>query len=131
MIVKGFLYITITIYSLSLRSVLANLFKMSSLLRTFDKSLSIAIIDNFENRYYFMVHRVAVCKSNVFSLLIINYDIIIFFCEECWPIWKLLKFIESFILFIFYVGMTNVVATSVVQACSVWLPWYRLKNTIQ
>jgi len=64
MIVKGFLYITITIYSISLRSVLANLFKMSSLLRMFDKSLSIAIIDNFENLYYFMVHRIAVCKSN-------------------------------------------------------------------
>jgi hypothetical protein len=55
MIDKGFLYITITIYCLSLHSALANLFKMPSLLRTFDKSLSIAMIDNFENRFGNMV----------------------------------------------------------------------------
>jgi hypothetical protein len=37
-------------YSLSLCSVLANLFKMSSLFRIFDKSLLNSMIANLENR---------------------------------------------------------------------------------
>lgn len=60
-------------FSLSLRSVLANLFKISSLFRfrTFDKSLSIAIIDNFVkllgsmvDLMYLLIQRIA---ENVLS----------------------------------------------------------------